>query len=559
MEGNMVGNVSVASRSARLCMALIALALADCGGGGSGAAPSYFVSGTIQGLGTSGLVLVSNNMTVAPAAGATSFVFAQDLAPGTSYSVTVRTEPLEAGCSVANGNGQIGTVDVTNIVVTCRTHSFAIGGTVLGLATSGLQLTDGAESIGIAANATSFSFPTPVAYASGYSVAVATQPQGGVGCTVENGSGTMPAAAVTGLMVYCANDWIWEQGASAPDAPAIVGAVGVPSSANTPGRREFGAHWIDAGGHLWLFGGWDSTVTTNYALNDMWSYDPAVGQWKYLGGTNGTTGGSPAGSYGTLGVAATSNVPGGRGMPASFTDASGNFWLFGGYGFAATSSMTGFLNDLWKFAPATGEWTWVAGANSTNALTVYGSLGTAATGNGPGGREPGATWIDGTGRIWVFGGYDASAQRLNDLWMFDPASGLWTWESGASTANSAGVYGQRGVAAPGNVPGARYAANGWVDAQGRLWLFGGWGYDSTGAGALLNDLWMFDTVSKTWTWVAGANVGSAAGVSGSLGVAAPGNTPGARQSAMSWTDSHGTLWLFGGTGNSTPYAPYNDL
>ena len=38
------------------------------------------------------------------------------------------------------------------------------------------------------------------------------------------------------------------------------------------------------------------------------------------------------------------------------------------------------------------------------------------------------------------------------------------------------------------------------------------------------------------------------GVYGTLGIAAAGNIPGARDSAATWTDSNGNFWLFGGEG-----------
>jgi hypothetical protein len=40
-------------------------------------------------------------------------------------------------------------------------------------------------------------------------------------------------------------------------------------------------------------------------------------------------------------------TPGARDNPISWTDTSGNVWLFGGFGFGASSSQGGDLNDLW--------------------------------------------------------------------------------------------------------------------------------------------------------------------------------------------------------------------
>jgi hypothetical protein len=52
-----------------------------------------------------------------------------------------------------------------------------------------------------------------------------------------------------------------------------------------------------------------------------------------------------------------------------------------------------------------------------------------------------------------------------------------------------GIYGTFGTAATTNTPGGRESAIGWTDSSGNFWLFGGVGYDSTGAAGYINDLW----------------------------------------------------------------------
>ena len=54
------------------------------------------------------------------------------------------------------------------------------------------------------------------------------------------------------------------------------------------------------------------------------------------------------GVYGTKGTAHSDNVPGGRHSSISWTDSSGNLWLFGGWGHDGVAGYGG-LNDLWKF------------------------------------------------------------------------------------------------------------------------------------------------------------------------------------------------------------------
>ena len=117
----------------------------------------------------------------------------------------------------------------------------------------------------------------------------------------------------------------------------------------------------------------------------------------------------------------------------NWIDASGNLWLLGGQGIDWTGT-SGLLNDLWKYSPNTGEWTWMGGSNtvppSNNYILengqpgVYGILGTPAPGNNPGGRLGGAPWVDASGNLWLFGGmgFDKNGVQgnLNDLWRYQP-------------------------------------------------------------------------------------------------------------------------------------------
>jgi hypothetical protein len=70
-----------------------------------------------------------------------------------------------------------------------------------------------------------------------------------------------------------------------------------------------------------------------------------------MGGSStiGSNGGQ-SGVYGTLETPASGNIPGGRASAASWTDSSGNLWLFGGRGFDVNGNY-GELNDLWVYQP----------------------------------------------------------------------------------------------------------------------------------------------------------------------------------------------------------------
>jgi hypothetical protein len=82
----------------------------------------------------------------------------------------------------------------------------------------------------------------------------------------------------------------------------------------------------------------------------------------------------------------------------------------------------------------------------------------------------------------------------------------------------------------------------WKDRSGNFWLFGG-----LGLGQYQNDLWEY--TGGQWIWIGGSQYGAqGAGVYGDKGVNSPNNNPGARSMAVSWTDSAGDFWLFGGLG-----------
>jgi len=57
-----------------------------------------------------------------------------------------------------------------------------------------------------------------------------------------------------------------------------------------------------------------------------------------------------------------------------------------------------------------------------------------------------------------------------------------------------------------------------------------------------------DCGHNEWTWMSGSATLNLQSTYGTMGVAGPGNTPGGRQYAATWTDKSGTLWLFGGYG-----------
>ena len=272
------------------------------------------------------------------------------------------------------------------------------------------------------------------------------------------------------------------------------------------------------------------------------------------------------GVYGALGTPAGQNIPGSRRNPVYWTDKTGKFWLFGGFGFDSTGHCAE-LNDLWEFDPSTLKWTWMGGSNAPPYFEAgaYGTRGQFAPTNRPGSRDSGVGWTDKSGNLWLFGGvgYDSAGNfgYFNDLWEFEMSTHQWAWMAGSNALNQIGAYGIMHFPHAGNTPGGRWGAVAWTDPGGNLWLFGGGGYDATGANGLFNDLWQFNTSTKEWTWIGGSHIVNRPGVYGQLGIPGDNNVPGSREGDVAWVDKKGNLWLFGGFGfaETGPNGLMNDL
>ncbi len=537
---------------------------------------TYTIGGTITGLTGTGLVLQDNggnNLTVA--AGATSFTFTTAIPSGSTYSVTVLTQPTNPTqtCVVTNGSGTANG-NVTNVAVTCSTVTYTIGGTITGLTGTGLVLQDnGGNNLTVAAGATSFTFTTAIPSGSTYSVTVLTQPTNPTQtCVVTNGSGTANGNVIN-VVVTCSVSTTFTIGGS------IAGLAGTGLVLQDNGGNNLA---ISAGQTSFTFstaipiGGTYSvtvftqpsnptqtcTVTNGSGTANANVTNVLIGcnnQWTWQNGANVT---GQSGVYGTQTKFAPGNVPGSRYGAVTWVDSSGNFWLFGGIGNAG--GIESYLNDIWKWDGS--EWSWANGSNVTDQNGVYGTAGVAAGTNTPGARVGAVGWKDSAGNLWLFGGYgfDSNAGDapgpLNDLWKFTPSTNEWTFVSGSEVTNAGGTYGTQGIGASGDVPGSRYYASASTDAFGNFWLFGGYGFDSASGEGSLNDLWEYSTTTAQWTWISGADTQGQSPTYGTQGQPATGNVPGARQGLLSWIDSSGNFWLFGGLGidSNNNYGDLND-
>ncbi len=282
--------------------------------------------------------------------------------------------------------------------------TYKISGMVTGLSQSGLVLVNGNDTVTITTGSsapTPFVFPTAVPSGSAYSVTTRAPP-GGETCVVTNGSGTVGNADVTNVTVTCG----YTVGGT------ITGLVN--------------------NGLVLVNNGTDEVSPAGGATS--FTFPTPVAPPPSQGTVNVTIGAQPSGQLCGLTQEAASNA---AALPAN-------------------QVYNVFVVPCAQQNAASGSW--ILQSTYTGNDPVYGTQGVPAAGNRPAAIAAGATWIDASGTLWLFGGIDASG-AFNDLWKYDAGTQLWTWMGGSTALNATGVYGTRGVAAPANIPGAPMFGN----------------------------------------------------------------------------------------------------
>jgi N-acetylneuraminic acid mutarotase len=289
------------------------------------------------------------------------------------------------------------------------------------------------------------------------------------------------------------NQWAWMGGMAIKDQIGIYGDKSVYDAFNIPGARALAACWVDPNDDVWLFGGQGYSASDSGYLNDLWKYSSALHQWAWMGGTQLE---NQAGSYGSLEVFRSTNVPGSRWGSFEWIDSDENLFIFGGFGSDENANL-GHLNDLWKYSTTLNQWALMGGTKQKDQSGIYGFRGIYDTANIPGGRYSGQAWVDSDEDVFIFGGQgydeddgDPNLGLLNDIWKYDPDINQWAWISGAKLVNQVGVYGIKGAYSPEYYPGSRAGSAGWIDSYENVWLFGGTGLGEA-TGGYLNDMWRF--------------------------------------------------------------------
>src|SRR5262245_11002318 len=226
---------------------------------------TYTVGGSITGL-TGSVTLANNGGDSRTVSAAGAFTFATPVQSGAAYSVTVTSQPANQTCAVTSGSGTVASANITGVGVSCTTNTYAVGGTVTGLAGSGLTLqNNGGDSLARNADG-AFTFATAVTSGGAYSVSVSTQPSNPTQtCTPTNHTGTV-TANVTNVVITCVTS-----------APQVGSAVIGPAGGTVNG--VYGAQIIVPPGAL------PNTVTIGLVRDSSNSPSYAVPETDAVGAT----------------------------------------------------------------------------------------------------------------------------------------------------------------------------------------------------------------------------------------------------------------------------------
>ncbi len=163
---------------------------------------TYTVGGSLTSL--SGTIAIQNNGTDTLSLSANGvFTFPTAVSNGSTYSVTILTQPSGQTCTVSNSSGTINGSNITNVQIAC-VSTYTVGGTISGLSGGTVTIqNNGTDTLARAANGT-YTFSHALTNGSSYSVLVTNNPSGQT-CTVSNGSGVISGANVTTVGIACTN------------------------------------------------------------------------------------------------------------------------------------------------------------------------------------------------------------------------------------------------------------------------------------------------------------------------------------------------------------------
>lgn len=126
----------------------------------------------------------------------------------------------------------------------------------------------------------------------------------------------------------------------------------------------------------------------------------------------------------------------------------------------------------------------------------------------------------------------------------------WVWMHGPNTSlnqffapQAGAIYGTMGIEDANNQPPAWFADAYWRGDNNDFWIYTG----------RKDEMWRYNTLTNSWTWIKGDNSPSPGYILptyGTKGIADPANSPGSQNTPTFWRDVAGNFYMYGGSVNT---------
>jgi hypothetical protein len=170
---------------------------------------TFNLNATVSGLPRGAILSLSNNGTAIPSITTNGssglYTIVPSLPAGSSYSIAFTNQPIGYICSITSDRGTVDQSIKNPPAITCAPNTFSISGTISGLSSGTLTLSNNGTPLPPLSSPLSGSVTlvSNVAAFSNYSIGVATQPSG-TNCIVSNGSGSIINSNVSSITISCA-------------------------------------------------------------------------------------------------------------------------------------------------------------------------------------------------------------------------------------------------------------------------------------------------------------------------------------------------------------------
>ncbi len=163
----------------------------------------FSVGGSITGLTGDGLVInLDHRESLAIAATDTTFTFTDLVPDTTSHTSYVVSQPAGQICTFASNSAYVSGSNFTSLNLICSQGPHQIGGSVVGLQSSGLSLVLNDSEVLNVTSAGAFNFNTLMSDGMSYKTAINSQPEGQV-CSINSSTGSSISSSVADIYVEC--------------------------------------------------------------------------------------------------------------------------------------------------------------------------------------------------------------------------------------------------------------------------------------------------------------------------------------------------------------------